>query len=127
MSRSTIPVARILVVDDEEPLRRFFQRALARKGYEPVMCNNGREALARFQEDPDGFDAVLTDFWMPDLNGVELAQRILEYRQIPIFLMSAYCEDWTRERVRLVGLRDLLHKPIDLNVMYAALESAVPV
>ncbi len=81
--------ARILVVDDEESLRRILQVQLENRGYETSLAKNGLEALAILAESPH--DLVLTDLRMPGLSGLELLKRIREQHQgTEVILLTAF-------------------------------------
>jgi CheY-like chemotaxis protein len=70
---------RILLVDDEILLAEMGQIMLERLGYEVTVHTSSFDALAAFENEPDRFDAVLTDQTMPGITGVDLAQRMLRF------------------------------------------------
>ena len=85
----------MLVVDDEDAVRRFASRVLAREGYTVVEAQDGAEALELFKNNggPPA-DIVVSDIVMPRLNGVELMQAILvSHPGIPVILMSGYASE----------------------------------
>ena len=67
---------RILLAEDDEDMRRFLVRALAKAGYDVVSFGNGLEAYERLKEEP--FTLLLTDIVMPEMDGIELARRATE-------------------------------------------------
>ena len=69
-------VQRILLAEDDEDMRRFLVRALAKAGYDVVSFGNGLEAYERLKEEP--FTLLLTDIVMPEMDGIELARRAAE-------------------------------------------------
>ena len=69
-------MARILLAEDDEDMRRFLTRALENAGYQVVSFNNGRDAYDRLREEP--FSLLLTDIVMPEMDGIELARRATE-------------------------------------------------
>lgn len=69
-------MARILLAEDDESMRRFLARALEHAGHEVVAYGRGDEAYARLQHDV--FDILLTDIVMPEMDGIELARRAAE-------------------------------------------------
>jgi two-component system, cell cycle response regulator CpdR len=73
---STLPLRRILLAEDDDSMRGFLERALARAGYEVIAFPNGAEALDRLKEEP--FTLLLTDIVMPRMDGIELARRASE-------------------------------------------------
>ena len=82
---------------------------------------NPEEALLQFREAPDRFALVISNLAMPRLTGVELAEEILRLRpQIPILLVTDFTSDWTLERLREIGIRDLIAKPMTLGELTTA-------
>jgi two-component system cell cycle response regulator CpdR len=67
------PLARIILAEDDNDMRRFLAKALANAGYEVVSYDNGRSAYERLREEP--FTLLLTDIVMPEMDGIELARR----------------------------------------------------
>jgi PAS domain S-box-containing protein len=103
----------ILFVDDEEPIVRSSQAALAKYGYRVTAMGNSEEALDAFRRAPGNFDLVITDQIMPKLTGFEMAKQILEIRPgIPIMLATGFSESVNREEVQAAGLADFYMKPI---------------
>ena len=69
-------MARILLAEDDEDMRRFLTRALEHAGYQVVSFNNGLSAYERLREEP--FHLLLTDIVMPEMDGIELARKASE-------------------------------------------------
>ena len=67
-------VARILVIDDDEPVRVSLRRALGMAGYEVVEATNGDEGVRLHREEP--FDLVITDILMPEKDGLEVIREL---------------------------------------------------
>lgn len=79
---------RILVCDDEEPIRLLLSEAL-KDDYDVVTCDNGREAVKNITKEK--FDLLITDIKMPGVHGFEVIERIRERNKtIPIIICSAY-------------------------------------
>jgi two-component system, cell cycle response regulator CpdR len=70
---SQLPLKRILLAEDDDSMRGFLERALAKAGYEVVAFPNGRDAFERLKDEP--FTLLLTDIVMPLMDGIELARR----------------------------------------------------
>jgi len=87
---------KILVVEDEDSLRLFYEEELKAEGYEILTARNGREAIQQLEEIRP--DLILLDIVMPVMDGMEALGRILRKdRKIPIILntsYSAYREDF---------------------------------
>jgi two-component system cell cycle sensor histidine kinase/response regulator CckA len=83
--------ASILVVDDENAVRRFAVRVLEHEGYIVAEARDGAEALELIQERGGLFVALVSDIVMPRLNGVELMQKLsVSHPELPVILMSGY-------------------------------------
>lgn len=67
------PMARIILAEDDNDMRRFLAKALVNAGYEVVSYDNGKSAYERLREEP--FTLLLTDIVMPEMDGIELARR----------------------------------------------------
>jgi two-component system response regulator AtoC len=108
---------RILLVEDEVDVRRFFVRALAHivPDVEIVEAADGSEGFATFQA--GGFDLVLSDHKMPVMTGVDLLRAIRRESDVPFLLITA---DRGIERDALAaGVNELLSKPITLSALRA--------
>ncbi len=70
-------MARILLAEDDESMRRFLRRALSQAGHRVVAVENGREALSYVAA--GSFDLLLTDIVMPEIDGITLARRAAEF------------------------------------------------
>jgi CheY-like chemotaxis protein len=102
----------ILLVDDEEGIIHVVQTLLQSLGYTVTAYTSSPDALAHFRRHPDDFELVITDLTMPKMNGMTLAQAILELRPgLPILLISGAHESFTREYAQAMGVDVLLMKP----------------
>jgi len=82
---------RILVVDDEQSVGTLLSYPLRKDGFEVVRAADGREALARFSEQP--FDLVVLDVMLPQLDGLEVCRRLRARSSVPIIMLSAKSEE----------------------------------
>ncbi|MEM7048687.1 MAG: sigma-54 dependent transcriptional regulator [Acidobacteriota bacterium] len=117
--------ARILVVDDEARMAEALATSLRRQGWECEACYSGREALAAF--DARGADVVVTDQRMPDLDGLELMQRLRRAApDLPVILLTAFGEVASAVEAMRLGAFDYVTKPCDndelRNLVRRALE-----
>jgi PAS domain S-box-containing protein len=84
----------ILIVEDEEAVRRLMRTALEHNGYRVLMAADGVEALKQISSHQGPLDLVITDLVMPGMNGVELARRVKDRLVgIEVLYMSGYAED----------------------------------
>ncbi len=104
---------RILFVDDETPIIEMNIALLERLGYQVSAEESSVKALDLFAAEPDAFDLVITDQAMPELSGIELAERIRSIRSnIPIIIITGFSETIDAERARKMGIRQFLMKPV---------------
>jgi len=105
---------RILVVDDEEPVRELLCEILEGEGVEVTTAANGAEALARFE--PGRFDAVLTDLGMPGMNGWELLRRVSERdRQVPLAVITGWGELVSTHEEKAARVEWVMTKPFAMS------------
>jgi two-component system, cell cycle sensor histidine kinase and response regulator CckA len=121
MATPTPRALRIMVVDDEEAVRRYADRVLRAAGYRPVLAANGFEAL-RLAASMGGVDALVTDLMMPEMNGAELARRLRQdMRELKVLYVSGFCDRVVDNEARQSGRDAFLEKPYSIK----ALEQAV--
>ena len=108
---------RILVVEDEKPLREFVARNLSVRGYEVLQAANGMEALAIFQS--QSLDLIILDLMMPHMDGLELTQRIRRTSTVPIIVLSALDEERDKVAALDLGADDYLTKPFGVEELLA--------
>jgi len=115
--------ARILVVDDEQPIRRLLRNTLERAGYAVVEAVNGGEALARVATERP--DAVLLDLGLPDRDGLELVPLMRAKGDAAILVVSA--RDATDQKIAALdlGAEDYVTKPFDAQELLARLRVAL--
>jgi PAS domain S-box-containing protein len=117
---------KILLVEDEEPLRNLQSRWLQTLGYAVEVYSNGVEAWEAFSAGAENYHLVLTDLTMPKMAGIELVRRIRELRQdIPIILCTGYSEDATPGELRRHEIQQVLHKPLRKHELASAVRQAL--
>ena len=100
----------ILVVDDEELMRRFIVTFLSKLGYSSVMAIDGIEALEKMKENK--IDAVITDIKMPGMDGILLTKEIsTRYPGVPVMVMTAFDEEYSAGTAISLGAREFIKKP----------------
>ena len=103
---------RIMIVDDEEQLLKTLTETLKGLGYQAFPFVKPTEALRAFEENPAGFDLVITDQTMPHMTGIFLAGRIRQVRNdMPIILMTGYDQLEDPKKLEALGIRTVLLKP----------------
>ncbi|HYW06529.1 MAG TPA: PAS domain S-box protein [Longimicrobium sp.] len=108
----------VLLVEDEDPVRRVTARVLRRSGFAVIEARDGHEALEVWADHHREVDAVLTDLVMPRMGGREFARLVRASRpELPVLFMSGYMEGAALSREALDPGAELLHKPFDPDVL----------
>ena len=117
---------RVLVVDDDQLILNATARLLKHVGYEVMGYTLPEEALTVFGEGPLAYDAIISDFRMPTMNGLQLCERLIELRKdVPILLVSGYIDEIDIERAEEIGIGGVLSKPLSAQQLAAWLDAAV--
>jgi len=120
-------VPNVLVVDDNALDRALLKIHLQRDGFAPSFATNGAEALHMLESDTDGFDVVLLDRKMPEMNGLEVLARMKEHprlRMIPVILQTAFsAEQEIIEGIR-AGAYYYLTKPYNATMLLTVVRTA---
>ena len=105
---------RVLVVDDEEPIRKLIASILSLKGHQYVTANNGMEALDKIIGAK--FDALITDIVMSEMDGIALTKEVLNhYPHFPVMVMTGYAEEYSAETAIASGAREFIRKPFSVS------------
>ncbi len=107
---------RLLVVEDNASVLRVIRKGLEEAQFKVVTARNGRAALEEWQRQPDGFDLVLTDIVMPEMDGIELCRRLrASDPDLPVVLMSGYPLGHHDDAIESLGVQAFLPKPFTLD------------
>ena len=107
-------ISRVLVVDDEEEIRKILSRILEKEGFEVITASDGEQAMQKICSDIP--DAVLLDVRMPGLNGMEVLKKIKAIDEnLPVVLITAYADTHQAVEAMKEGAYDYLAKPFDNN------------
>ena len=119
--KSTPPVPiSALIVDDEEPLRRFVERVLRQAGYRTAIAADGPEAIAVAQK-LETFDILVTDVMMPQMTGDELARRLRQTEPgLKVLYLTGYSDRLFKEKVTLWKDEAFLDKPCSVKGLMEA-------
>ena len=109
--------ARILVIDDERPIRRLLKTALTAHGYIISEASTGQEGLIALAEDHP--DLVILDLGLPDIDGVEVTSRLREWSNIPIIILSVRENETDKIKALDKGADDYLTKPFGIGELVA--------
>ena len=113
-------MARILVIDDQEPVRSLLRAVLEGAGHDVLEASNGRLGLALHRE--RSADLIITDIVMPEMNGHELMLELTgNFLNVKVIAMSGGLESEGPLNVaKLLGARQTFHKPLDMDKLLSA-------
>ena len=112
----------VMVVDDEDKLRKIIVRNLKLIGYKTFEAENANAALEVMKENE--IDFIITDVRMPVADGVFLLEKVMEnHPHRPQIVMVTGCADITKDQATRKGALDLLDKPVDLDVIENYIEA----
>ncbi len=115
---------RILVIDDDEKLLGITEELLARHGYAPTTCHDSTRVVELLKRQP--FDAVLLDIRMPGFEGTDLLPLIKKlHTDLPVILVSAYCDKTNAGYYHSLGAFDIIGKPFSHEVVLDTVGRAV--
>lgn len=116
-------MARVLYLDDEQPLVFLVSRLLEDLGHSVASFTSAAEALTAYRARPQDFDLVLTDMSMPGMSGLEFAQQVLAIEPRATVIIATGCDDpnWA-DHARSCGVRAVIEKPATAAAMASALE-----
>ncbi|MBA3597023.1 MAG: PAS domain S-box protein [Methylibium sp.] len=101
----------VLYLDDDEVMLLTVERLLQRAGYRVTVCPDATAALAAVRKAPSSFDAVVTDFNMPGLSGLDVVGELLRLRaDLPVVITSGYISDALRAEAARLGVRQVIGK-----------------
>ncbi len=103
----------ILIVDDEKFFADLLMNMLEQLGYKTTVSTDSVTALAKFKLNPNQYDLIITDYSMPNLNGLDFYKKISEINQtIPVILCTGFSETVSREIAINAGVNDYFQKPV---------------
>jgi len=119
---SAVPL-KILVVDDEQPIRKLLRVGLLAQGYEFLEAPNGKIAVQLLSQKPD---LVILDLGLPDIDGFDLLQKIRgSHEELSIVVLSSRDDESTKVRALEFGADDYVTKPFGMNELLARVRAAL--
>jgi two-component system, OmpR family, KDP operon response regulator KdpE len=119
---SAAPV-RVLVVDDEPPIRKLLRMGLSSQGYQTLEATNGKTALELLEQAPD---LIILDLGLPDMQGHELLKMIRARNQsVPIVILSSRSDEAGKVQALDAGADDYVTKPFGMDELLARMRAAL--
>jgi CheY-like chemotaxis protein len=117
---------KIMLVDDEEPIRLLGQRILEQGGYSVLTASNGTEALQRFREHNNELSLVILDFIMPGMSGKECMDQLrLVNPEVKIVVASGFSMDEDTRQAFKKGAKGFVNKPYRLQELLASVREVL--
>lgn len=113
---------KILIVDDEEPIRQFLEVSLTSQGYEITEAVSGQEALSKSSSQHP--DLIILDLGLPDIDGVEITRKLRQWTRIPIIILSVRGSESDKIAALDAGADDYLTKPFSTRELLARIRVA---
>ena len=114
---------RILLVDDEEEFLDIMSERMRNRGMEVVTASSAKEALEKIEEDL--FDAIILDFMMPEMNGLETIEAIKAKKpELQVILLSGQATLEKGIEAMKLGAFDVVEKPADMETLIAKIKNA---
>jgi PAS domain S-box-containing protein len=116
----------ILIVDDEEVIRKVLVRMLKRMGFSVTAASNGQEAIHIFQESDENFDLVIIDMLMPIMDGKETFSVLKSLDpNVRVLLSTGYSMDSSAQELMNAGVLGYLHKPFNIHELSQKVSSVL--
>ncbi len=120
--------AKVMFVDDEEDLVELFKEGLERYGYSVDSFVSSIDALEAFKANPYNYEILISDYTMPGLTGLQLADAISRIRdKFPIIICSGLSEELSASIAEKAGIRDIIKKPVSISDLVDIIESHITV
>jgi two-component system KDP operon response regulator KdpE len=120
---TTVDRSRVLVVDDEPQITRVLRTVLASQGYQVQTAAEGQSALNTFTEFRP--ELVITDLFMPHMDGLELCRRIRAVSNVPIIVLSVKGEERSKVEALDSGADDYVTKPFGIDELLARVRATL--
>jgi two-component system KDP operon response regulator KdpE len=118
------PPPRVLVVDDEPPIRRFLRTSLSAQGYHVLEAEGGCTALDLIGRNPP--DVVILDLGLPDIDGAEVIRRLRHHGStVPVIVLSSRTDEPGKVEALDLGADDYVTKPFGMEELLARLRAAL--
>jgi two-component system KDP operon response regulator KdpE len=114
---------KVLVIDDEPPMRKLLRMGLGTQGYQTIDAPNAKAALELMADKPD---LIILDLGLPDMQGLELLRQIREQRQdVPIVVLSSRGDEIAKVKALDLGADDYVTKPFSMEELLARIRAAL--
>jgi two-component system KDP operon response regulator KdpE len=117
------PALRVLVIDDEPPIRKLLRLGLSTQGYRVIEAPDGQSALDHMREKPD---LIILDLGLPDMQGLELLRTMrTRDERVPIVVLSSRADEVAKVQALDLGADDYVTKPFGMDELLARIRAAL--
>lgn len=114
---------RVLVIDDEPPIRKLLRMGLSAEGYQVIEAPSGKAALEQIPQKPD---LIILDLGLPDMQGLDLLRTMRERNEgVPIVVLSSRADETAKVQALDFGADDYVTKPFGMNELLARIRAAM--
>jgi two-component system KDP operon response regulator KdpE len=114
---------KVLVIDDEPPIRKLLRMGLSTQGYQVIDAPNARKALELMAQKPD---LVILDLGLPDMQGLDLLKALRDQNEaVPIVVLSSRADETAKVQALDFGADDYVTKPFGINELLARIRAAL--
>ena len=114
---STSSMTNILIIDDENQIRKFLDIALRAQGYKTLLAENGEKGLELLAL--QGADLVILDLGLPDLDGFEVLSELRVWSNVPVIVLSVRSDELEKVKLLDAGANDYVTKPFSIQELMA--------
>ena len=114
---STSSMTNILIIDDENQIRKFLDIALRAQGYKTLLAENGQKGLELLAL--QGADLVILDLGLPDLDGFEVLSELRAWSNVPVIVLSVRSDELEKVKLLDEGANDYVTKPFSIQELMA--------
>lgn len=123
MTAGSLP-AKVLIVDDEPPIRRFLRTSLAAQGYDIIEAENAQGALGQLGR--NRVDVLVLDLGLPDMDGLEVLKHVRQSgSNVPVIVLSSRTNEPEKVKALDLGADDYVTKPFGIDELLARLRAAL--
>ena len=117
------PASKVLIIDDEPPIRKLLRMGLTTQGYQIIEAPNGKTALELLKEEPD---LIILDLGLPDIQGHELLRLIRARNEsVPVVVLSSRGDEAGKVQALDYGADDYVTKPFGMDELLARMRAAL--
>ena len=119
---------RLLIIEDNEEVLRSLKKYFTKKNYDVVTASNGLDGLKTYEGDPEGFDLIITDLYMPEMDGEQLSQYIRNESSqpaVPVLMVTSRKDHSRLAGIKQSGVSAVFDKPFGADTLRTVIEKVL--